>query len=429
MRSWRNLPPALVAMFALSLASILISTVYDLTHEITEISTRFDLAMRGFWLATDVLEIFGALVLARRLTGLAATGLRVVAAGAALGLANMLAWDLYTTFQPHWDFATVTKVSQWISFVIRLVPLAGLAVAAAPAHRRLVVAVVIVALVTDPLPTLAPHMFGWITSWKLQMMMYTVFHLAWLAVFGAVALALAPEPYPAPPSDAAPGFHAIAAGLWLRVIAAVSFAGVMLLVMFGKSGDGAFGVFKLATISVAVVNAISFFIVARGALTLLVRDVPPLWATLGAVANLWCLGVTVAQLPSTYHLLYGLADSYAGSLQDHALDLSVAAPLVAVAAIAMLAAAIAGFAANRGLDQLRAEAQSKGVGFVILMVAAIAIQEGVLPEQTSEGSVMFFLVAAAVCALFATAMMARLCTRAADSLHAETPLPTATLRS
>lgn len=427
MKSWRNLPPALLAMFVLSLASILISTVYDLTHSITEISPRFDLAERGIWLATDVLEIFGVLVLARRLTGLAATGLRIVAAGAVLGLANMLAWDLYTTFQPHWDFETVTKVSRWISFAIRLVPFAGLAVAAAPAHRRLVIAAIVVALVTDPLPPLAPHMFGWLSSWKAQILLYTVFHVAWLGVFAAVAIALAPEPYPAPPSDAAPGFHAIASGLWLRVIAAVSFAGLMLMLMFGKSGDGAESIFKLATISVAVVNAISFFIIARGALTLLVRDVPALWATLGAAANLWCLGVTIAQLPTTYRLLYGVEDSY--GVQDRAQELTIIAPLVAIASIAILAIAIARFAANRGLDQLRAEAQSKGLGFVTLMVASIGIQQWLLPEQTSEGSVMFFLVAAAVCSLFATGMMARLCTRAADSLHAETPLPTATLRS
>jgi hypothetical protein len=205
----------------------------------------------------------------------------------------------------------------------------------------------------------------------------------------------------------------------------------MLMLMLGKSGEGAEGIFKLATISVAVVNAISFFIVARGALTILVRDVPALWATLGAAANLWCLGVTIAQLPTTYRLLYGDREEFGfgGSLADKAQQLAIIAPLVAIAAIAIIATAIAGFAANRGLDQLRAEAQGKGLGFVMLMLAAIGIQQWLLPEQTSEGSVMFFLAAAAACSLGATILMARLCTRAADSLHAETPLPTATLRN
>jgi len=432
MKSWRNLPPALLAMFLVELLAVVVYLGYQLTHDIMSPSVRWDLADRGFWLAADALAIFGTLALARRLTGLAATGLRVVAVGFALSIANMAGWQLFETFQPHWNVETVGKVSQWSWFAIKLLEVGGLIIAVAQTRRGLAIAGVVVALVTNAPPPLASHMFGCLVhSWRASMVLQEVLHLVSLGLFAAVALALAPEPYPGPPSDAAPGFHAIASGLWLRVIAAVSFAGLMVMLMLGKSGEGAESIFKLATISVAVVTAISFFIVARGALTLLVRDVPALWVTLGAAANLWCLGVSLAQLPTTYRMLYGHFEysDFGGSIPERAQALSIAAPLIAIGAIALIATAIAGFAANRGLDQLRAEAQSKGLGFVTLMLASIGIQQWLLPEQTSEGSVMFFLVAAAICSLFATAMMARLCTRAADSLHAETPLPTATLRS
>lgn len=429
MRSWRNLPPALLAMFVVELLAAVVFTSYQLTHDIISPSVRWDLADRGFWLAADVLAIFGALALANRLTGLAATGFRIVAAGFALSIANMIGWDLFETFHPHWNIDTVGKASQWSWFAIKLLETGGVILAAFPTRRRLALAGIVVLIVANPPPLLAHHLYGWIHGWKMSVFTQELLHVASVALIAAVALVLAPEPYPAPPSDATAGFHAIASGLWLRVIAACTFAGLMLLLLLGKGGDGAEGIVKLATISVAVVNAISFFMIARGALTLLVRDMPALWPTAGAAASLWCLGVTIAQLPTTYRMLYGDFSFDGSDAMARAQALSVAAPLVAIAAIAILATAIAGFASNRGLDQLRTEAQSKGLGFVTLMVAAIGIQQWLLPEQTSEGSAMFFLVAAAMCSLGATVLMARLCTRAADSLHAETPLPTATLRS
>ena len=429
MKSWRNLPPALLAMFAIEVLSLVVFTTYELTHDLGARAYRFDLVARGFWLATDALGMFGALALARRLGGAAAIGFRMVAAGFALSLAGTVAWDVVWTLHHDGGFETLEKLNEWTWFALKLVPLAGIAIATFATHRRLAVIAVAAIVVCDPVPGLSQHMWGWVaTGWKSQMLLFQVLRIGSLAVLAAGALALAPEPYPAPPVDAVPGFHAISSGLWLRVIAACTFAGLMLLLLLGKAGEGAMGVFKLATISVAVVNAISFFIVARGALATLVRDMPTRWMLLGGIANLWCLGVTLGQLPSMYRMLYG--DSYGGGdTMERAQALSVIAPLVAVAAIALIAIGVAGFAATRGLEQLRAEAQSKGLGFVMLMVAAIGIQQWLMPQQTSEGTVMFMLLAAAGCSLAATVMMARLCTRAADSLHAEVPLPTATLRS
>lgn len=428
MKSWRNLPPALLAMFAIEALSLIITTALELKHYDGPSAERFELIERGMWLTADVLGAFGTLALARRVTGAAAKGFRIVAAGFVLSLAAQFAWDVIWTVHSTGNFETMSKANQWTWFVVKLVPFVGIAVATMASHRRIAVAAVVIAILADPPAILAPHLWGWLVRGVTsQVLLLEAMRVASLALLAVAAIAIAPEPYPAPSTDAVPGLHAIASGLWLRVIAAVSFAGLLLMLMLGKAGEGAESIFKLATISVVIVNAISFFVVARGALRTLVRDMPTTWMLLGGVANLWCLGVALAQLPPTYEMLYGRFDG--SSIRDRAQGLAVIAPLVAIAAVAMIAIAISGFAAKRGLDELRTEAQSKGLGFVTLMVAAIGIQQWLLPEQTSEGSVMFFLVAAAVCSLFATAMMARLCTRAADSLPAETPLPTATLRS
>lgn len=431
MRSWRNLPPALLAMFAIELVAIVVLTTYDLTHSITARSDRFDLATSGLWLASDALGMFGALALTRRLTGSAATGMRVIAAAFGLSLVASVAWDSIWTLRPEWALDHLRAASDWSWFVIKLLPLAGIAISTFSTHPRLALLAVVTVLLADSPPPLAHHLWGWLVhGYTGQMLLYQVLRIATLAALAAGLVAIAPEPYPAPPSDAAPGFHAIASGLWLRVIGACTFAGLMLLLVLGKSGEGAVSVLKLATISVAVVNALSFFIVARGALSTLVREMPVSWMTAGAVANLWCLGVTLRQLPWTYKLLYGARDfGYASDLETRAQALSIIAPLVAVAGIAVIVAAIAVFAANRGLAQLHDEARGKGLGFVMLMIAAVGIQNWLLPDQTSDGSAMFLLLAAAGCSLGATVLMARLCTRAADSLHAETALPTATLRS
>ena len=161
----------------------------------------------------------------------------------------------------------------------------------------------------------------------------------------------------------------------------------------------------------------------------MVAELPAVPLVLSAAASLWWLGVTLAQLPYTYRLLYGGDDhgfDYGGHAQDYAQALSIVGPLVAVAAIAAVARAISMFAARRGFEQLRFEAQGKGIGFVGLMLASVGVQQWLLPKAISEGSMTFMVLGAAVCSLYATVLMARLCALAADSLQAEPGLPTAT---
>jgi len=249
----------------------------------------------------------------------------------------------------------------------------------------------------------------------------TLFVLARLVAHGEPARA---------PETATAGLRTIASALWLRVIAACGVAGLTLLLMLGKPGEGAVGVLKLAMISGAVINAISVAMMTRGALAASrsgIADLPRTPLVLAAAAAVWCLGVALSQLPHMYRMLYGDHDEYGSGhdSQDYVQALALTVPLVATGAVAAVAAAIGGFASRRGLEQLRSEAQGKGAGFVALMLGSIAVQAWLLPKADSLGSFAFLTLCAAACGLFATVLMARLCTLAADSLHATPGLPSA----
>jgi FtsH-binding integral membrane protein len=128
-------------------------------------------------------------------------------------------------------------------------------------------------------------------------------------------------------------------------------------------------------------------------------------------------------------MLYGSHDPWGGTSFEQKVvqALTVAVALVFLGAIAIVATAISGFAARRGLDQLRAEAQGKSAAFVVLMLVALALQAWLIPTADSTSTFGVTTVAAMAALLVATAQMARLCTHTADLLHTEPPLPKATV--
>lgn len=429
MKSWRNLPPVLLAMFAIELVSLVGFLAYDLSHGPTDDSVRIGLAETGLTFTTYVLGVVGFLELARRTAGRVSLGFKITALGFALGLANQIGWHLFELFQPHWSFETISTVQQWTYYTVNLLPVLGVTIAATIVDRRAALAGVLAVLVSDPLPWLARHMYGWlVTGWKSQIVLVEVLHAIGLVALFVIAARLAVGGAEPPASSGASGFRTIASGLWLRVIAACTVAGLTLLLVIGKADESAASIFKLATISSAIVGAISLGMIARGAFGAMVAEIPAVPLVLAKAASLWCLGVTLAQLPYTYRMLYAADEyGYGSAARDYVQALSVVAPIVAIAAIAAVARAIAGFAARRGLEQLRFEAQSKGVGFVTLMLAGIGLQQWLLPDATSEGQLAGMMIGAAVCSLWGTVLMARLCALAADSLQAEPGLPTATV--
>jgi hypothetical protein len=364
----KKLPPVLLVALGLELVTTI---AWILGHSLGSTSVRWNLALDGAGLVSDVLGIAGFLELSRRTTGRESLGLRVTAAAFGLAVAVSGFWQVVTFVQPHWGEHTWDVLSRWTWYAPSALSILGLAVAASQRHRAAACAAAAVFVVCVPFPPLAKAMYGWIDGWKAVLVLHDALHaIAVVAMIVLAALVCGGEPARAPDAATA-GLRTIAAALWLRVIAAVTVAGLTLLLVVGKAGEGSAGVLKLAMMSGAVVNAISLVMLVRGALGAVragIADLPRWPFVASAAGTLWCLGVALYQLPYTYRLLYGDHD-YAFStsdLQDTLQALSIAAPLVALGAVAIIATAIAGFAARRGLDQLRAEAQGKGAAFVAL---------------------------------------------------------------
>jgi hypothetical protein len=428
----KKLPPTLLLALGLEIVVAIVFAVWFIEQPIGSNSLRMNMAYDAAIVVSSVLGIAGLLELARRTTGRESLGLRIAAGGYAIGLAIMAFWQGVVYFQPHWDSDTYDVIGRWAWFVADVLPILGVAIACSQRHRTAALAGLGVLLVGVPLPPLARSMYGWIGGWKAAIALQHTLHAGVTLAVLVLAARLAGGESPRAPDAATAGLRTVAIALWLRVIAAVTVAGLTLLMVVGKAGEGSAGILKLAMMSGAIVSAISLILFARGALGAArsgIADLPRWPFVASAAGTLWCLGVGLYQLPYTYRMLYSSQydDAFAGNTQDILQALSLAVPLVALGAIAIIATAIAGFAARRGLDQLRAEAQGKGTAFVLLMLTSVGVQSWLLPDAGSVGSFGMFTLAASVAALVATVQMARLCALAADSLHAEAPLPRATV--
>ena len=431
----KKLPPALVCGLAIRIVAALGLGVARLLTSADSFPVRFFLASDGLYVAADVLALVGFLELASRTSGRVRTGLNIAAVASALGLLDTVFWLCVDYFQPHGSWIGTLGEYTWFALALMLV--AGVAVAASVRSPKAAIAGILVELVCNPVPPLANRMWHGLSSYKLSISLMHGLQLAQAITVVVLVMFAADDREPArSPQAAVDGLRVIASALWLRVIAAVGVAGLTLLLMLGHAGEGALGVLKLAMISGAVINLISLAMLARGAIGVLgaaVAELPSWPIAACAAGTLWCLGVALHQLPYTYRMLYGSHESdsfgFLPDAQQYVQALALAVPLVATAAIAVIATAIAGFASRRGLEQLRAEAQGKGFGFVALMLGTVAVQQWLVPKADSLGGFAFMTLLAAGAGLAATVMMARLCTRAADSVHAEPGLPTATLRA
>jgi hypothetical protein len=424
----KKLPPTLLVALAIDLVVIATSLAMMIGHSSYGGSLRFELALDGADVVSYVLGIAGFVELSRRNTGLAATGLRIAIGAYVLGLAMTVFWQACTFFQPHWSEHTWQVVTSWAFFATSFLPTLGLVIATSQRHRRAAVAGAVVLIVAAPVPPLARLLYGWITGWKASITVQDALHVALTVAILLLSALLADGEPTREPRSAAYGLRTIGSALWLRVIAAVTVAGLTLMLMMGHAGEDAFAILKLAMFSGAIVNALSLVMLTWGALAVMRSGIGDLarWPIVAVAAGAtWCLGVAAFQLPYTYRMLYGSDGFGASGAQEHVQALAVAVPLVATGTIAAIAIAIAGFAARRGLEKLRSEAQSKGTAFVVLMLVTVGLQVGMLPKADTLGSFAALTIICAVCSLWATVVIARLCTAAAEAANADPGLPTA----
>jgi len=263
-----------------------------------------------------------------------------------------------------------------------------------------------------------------------------VFSLSWLAALGAVAALIAGTEKAEPAEDGPAcerGLRRTSSALWIRVIAAALFVAIAMFAMVGRRGGGAASVAKFLMVAGPALNAFALGSFGFGAFTAArsgVRDFSS-YALYGAGAlSLWAAGAMLTQLPWLYQRFYrddrGSFGGDHGSRMVETLTLGI--PLVAGAGVVALTIAIAGFARRRDLQDLRDQTSARAAAFVVLIIASLVIVQYGLPKARSEGMFLAMSFAAAGAGLCAIAMMAKLCSLAADAVRQAPGLPTATLR-
>jgi hypothetical protein len=325
-----------------------------------------------------------------------------------------------------YDYSAVTG---WLLFAVALT-------LALPAAKRGIgfgaIAITVLTLLPHPLRDKlwrALHLDG-----KLLFSIEMVLRLVRIALLALLVIRVAEGTQTtAQPASAANGFRLAAKGLWIRVIAACVVVLFTLMMIAGKSGgSGSMSFFKMIMMAQAIIAVIALSMTGLGALRAARSGVPeldPLVLTLGGGASLWAAGVSLAQLPMVYNAFYGGSDYGSRDLREMAEVLAVALPVTVILGVGMLATALSGFAGRRNNEELRTDAQGKGIGYVVLMLVAIAIQSWMLPKSSSAGNFAMLSLLAAGASLWGTIMMANLFGRGAESLEMEPGLPMASVVS
>ncbi|MGE5182258.1 MAG: hypothetical protein ACM31C_09355 [Acidobacteriota bacterium] len=428
-RGWRALPPVLVVAIVLDACTSLAGIAWSrFAHELTS-EHKWGLAIRGIYFAITVLSVVGYVELARRRTGWARRGLH---AAAILVAADTLLWvviawyfAIHPSSAPGW-FGMFWKIS---AMVLRAAPAIALAMAAWDRRVLAIAGLVLVAAVDaahyfldDLLKWLGAGDKGYFTVISIISLVGTV-SLALLAFAAARGLA-SPEP-----RRAAHGLSRAAGALQLRVVAAIAGSGLGLFVALMSPNEGALELVKLGMFSGLVINFLAdlwFSVSVLGASRAELPDLPRWPLAIAGAMIAWCSGVLLEKAPEMYEVLYG---SHAGGREaiDALALFSLALPVVETLGIAVLAALIGGLASRRSLPELATHASGKGVGFVALMLAGIAITQWVIPAAKSEGGLILMMLCALVAILAAMILMMRLCRYAAEAVEQEPGLPAAKL--
>jgi hypothetical protein len=430
-RGWRALPPLFVLSIVTSIAGMLMYLVSEIAEPGEKWITKIMLTGTGLHFASAALAAAGVYELARRSAGRARLALVAATWAFVAGAVMALSWDwIFTLWQPGVDssFEKLYSVLRWTSFSFASVAAIALALAAW-VRPPLAIAGLVLAIAGDP----PPPVFEWVTkAFDFSRSSYYKFETVMqLLVTGGIVLLAITAARGSAAVDvrrATTGLRRIGGALKLRVVAALVGSGLMILLMLGSNGgEGAIGMLKLALMSAAVLNAIAQIMMSTGAMAATSAELAdlPRWAlAVASGLSLWCTGVMLVQVPHIYSMLYGRDHSMYGE-KSFADALSLALPLAVTAAVAIVAGTIGAFASRRGDSHLGTQASGKGVGFVGLMLASIAITSWILPEAKSESGLMMMMLCAAAAGLWGTVLASQLCHLGADAIEAEPGLPSA----
>jgi len=429
---WRATPAPLLIAFGTWFIYLMIRlvTMHAMTFEYGY-SPRLRLIGEGLNFACGLLILLGAIELMNRVAGPTRSMLKIAVAGAALSIsADVLAGFVQFSKSP-WDHKWIYDAYEYSSIASMLMIAIGLALALPPARRAFGFIVVAVTFVSWMPPIIADKVWSALSlEGKSLYTVHTLLSAVRVVMVGLLCTKVAEGVTTSQPMVAAEGFRLAAKGLWLRVIAACVVVMLTLMMIAGKGGEGSLSFFKLIMMTQAIVSVIALLMTGLGALRVArsgATDLEPYILTLGGGASLWAAGVSLTQLPMIYKAFYGGGDFSGREMREMTEILAIALPVVVIVGVGLLATALSGFGARRGDEELRTDAQGKGIGYVVLMLVAIAIQNWMLPKSRSIGNFAMLSLLAAGASVWGTVMIAKLLGRGAEALESDPGLPPASL--
>jgi hypothetical protein len=424
-----RLPAALILGLALELLSTLLYVVIVVAKR-DPFGTRFQLTNEGIGIASDALMMSGAFVLARTLTGPAASGARLVAGLLAARLAIVVAWAAMDCYLFTGHEASIPEsiytVMQWVHAGIAIGIVLGWILAAGGFAMRAPLAIpalLLAAVAHAPRMLAEPltDLFG------KSAIVFPLIHVALAGLVIALAITATRDARAvAAPEAAAAGLRAASSALWLRVIAAISIVGLSLLLVGGGGSHGQ-GLLKVVLLVGQLVNVSALAWFGFGALKIAgseAPDLPRYQFAIGGALSLWSASVMLVQTPWLCEMLFGRGSFGAESARM----LEIATPLVAAAGVLFVVIGISGAASRRGLSEVSERAGSRGAAFVALTLANILLQTLVLPAVSTMPGFVLATLAIAVAGFVAIVQIAKLCSSAADQLDLEPGLPRAIVR-
>lgn len=396
-------------------------------------ASRMHMIGEGVGFACGALILLGVLEMMNRATPDERPKLKLAILGAALAFAADTSLVLLQFTKDPWSHTTVMTAYYLVALVAWVLFAVGITLLT-PRARRIVGFIAIALTVLVWMPEQVSNKL-----WNALSLDGKPLHVIELAcgivrmVVLAVLVTMLPHrETPSRPHDAAEGMRSIARGLFIRVVVALVVAlFVVMMSMSRGASEGLVRFFKLLMMTQAIVGVVALAITGFGALRAArsgLRDLGTYSLTIGGGASLWAAGVSIAQVPVLYRLFYREDSLYTGR-QGRELSelLSTAMPVIVIVGVGVLATVVSGWAARRGNEDLRSDAQGKGIGYVVLTLAAIAIATWMLPKARKAESGAMLMLLAAGASLWGTVMIAKLFQRAANVFEAEPGLPPATL--